>query len=545
MTAGEPAVDGIAEAIEGLKAAVAAAPDPASHELLAGLLMADDDLDGARLHAEAAFALWREAGEPKRAARVAAQLGGLHHAGFQNHAAGQGWLGRARRLLEPHRPCVEEGYVELAFVACTVDDVDELRRAADHALALAIEFGDPDLEVRALADGGYALVAQGHHAEGFSRLDEAMAALSAGEVADPGIAAVSYCALLTACDRAGDSTRAEEWTRLIGDRLLAPMGQRPRVLHTHCRLAYGSVLCTAGRWDEGERSLLEALGPDATAYLWHRAEAAARLASLRLLQGRVEEAAELLRPYEDRIDSVEPLARLHLVRHDHDIAAAVAERALGANAGDLLRQSTLRSLLVEIELGRDAVDTAAAHATALAGLAASCDSPAVHAESALARARVALARLDAPAAHAALAEAATALEKGDRPLLSGIVCLEQAQALADAGDTAAAVVPARSALATFERLGAKVLADRTDALLRSLGEHARTATRRPDTAVAGLTAREREVLALVKEGLTNPEIGARLYISTKTAEHHVGRVLGKLGVRSRAEAAAVAAAGSH
>jgi DNA-binding CsgD family transcriptional regulator len=50
------------------------------------------------------------------------------------------------------------------------------------------------------------------------------------------------------------------------------------------------------------------------------------------------------------------------------------------------------------------------------------------------------------------------------------------------------------------------------------------------------------VLALLAEGLTNAEIGTRLFISAKTAEHHVGHVLAKLGVRSRAEAAAVASA---
>jgi DNA-binding NarL/FixJ family response regulator len=55
-----------------------------------------------------------------------------------------------------------------------------------------------------------------------------------------------------------------------------------------------------------------------------------------------------------------------------------------------------------------------------------------------------------------------------------------------------------------------------------------------------LTPRERDVLDLLRQGLTNAEIGNRLFISTKTAEHHVGRVLTKLGVRSRAEAAAVA-----
>jgi DNA-binding CsgD family transcriptional regulator len=76
--------------------------------------------------------------------------------------------------------------------------------------------------------------------------------------------------------------------------------------------------------------------------------------------------------------------------------------------------------------------------------------------------------------------------------------------------------------------------------MRSLGATPARVAAGP-AAVGALTRREAEVLALLPEGLTNAEIGARLFISAKTAEHHVGRVLAKLGVRSRAEAAAVAA----
>jgi DNA-binding NarL/FixJ family response regulator len=65
--------------------------------------------------------------------------------------------------------------------------------------------------------------------------------------------------------------------------------------------------------------------------------------------------------------------------------------------------------------------------------------------------------------------------------------------------------------------------------------------RHPTAVVAGLSEREQQVLALLREGLTNAQIGQRLFIPAKTAEHHVGHVLTKLGVRSRTEAAAVAA----
>jgi DNA-binding NarL/FixJ family response regulator len=59
-------------------------------------------------------------------------------------------------------------------------------------------------------------------------------------------------------------------------------------------------------------------------------------------------------------------------------------------------------------------------------------------------------------------------------------------------------------------------------------------------APAQLTARQLEVLGLVAEGQTNAEIAQRLYITEKTAGHHVSAILRKLGVRTRTEAAAEA-----
>lgn len=470
LRSGDPA--GAADA---LRAAVEEADHPYAHMVLGALAFTEEDFAETQARWEHAFRVFKEAGDVRGAARAATSLGGLQYDAFGNESASRGWLNRAGRLLDRAGRCVERGYHELALVACNVRDASALEESAAVALDLAIEFNDPDLEARALADGGLALISQGQLERGFARLDEAMAPVSAGEVRDPIMAGMIFCALLTACERTGDLRRAEEWTAASRAFVAERLGGKLPILHAHCRLAYGTVLCDAGRFPEAEAELVQALGPSGTGSVPKNAEAAAAFASLRLIQGRVEDAADLLAPYVDRFEVCEPLARLHLVRGEVDLAAAVIARALQELVGDRLRAGRLLALLVEVELARGDLAAADRAAERLADHASGSDSAVLRAESSLADGRVAMARDDADAARSAFEAGVDGLGPEVRPVLFGQLRLELAHALTASGDRAAATDEARAALATLDRAGACAPLARATALLDELRATAATA----------------------------------------------------------------------
>jgi len=511
------------------EAILALADTAETHEVLAKLCLVLEDLEAARNHAEIAYRRYKAEGNWARAGAAAMIVVGVH-SWTGNLAAVGGWLARARRILEQAGDCVELGYLEVARIGCEIHDVTTLQASADVALDVARRFGDTDLEVRALADSGLALVCQGLVSEGLARLDEAMAAVVAGDIGNYFIAGTACCAMLHACDRLGDQERAAEWTQAVFTSARARFGDPPPVvLQSHCRLIYGGLLAEQARWDEAETEFTRAL--HGTLALHYRADASARLANLSIRRGRLKEAADRLSGYEDCIEVAEVLARLCLARGEPDQAEATLRRALREVSTDVLSSAPLLALLVDVELARGRSDAAAAAAGELRAIAETSDVTAVWILSDLSAGRVA-ATTGGDAAipfRTALAR----LSRDQLPVLRADIQLELANVLQES-DPPAAVAECRSALAIFERAGAQHAADRTAALLRSLGVTSRS--RAGVTNDAGLSRREREVLELLREGLSNAEIGHRLFITSKTAEHHVGAILGKLNLRTRAEA---------
>jgi len=88
-------------------------------------------------------------------------------------------------------------------------------------------------------------------------------------------------------------------------------------------------------------------------------------------------------------------------------------------------------------------------------------------------------------------------------------------------------------------MGLEAFAERAHKELAASGERAR---RRTEETRDDLTAQERQIAQLARDGLSNPEIGARLFLSPRTVEWHLSKVFGKLGLRSRHELADALAA---
>jgi DNA-binding NarL/FixJ family response regulator len=207
-----------------------------------------------------------------------------------------------------------------------------------------------------------------------------------------------------------------------------------------------------------------------------------------------------------------------------------------AAADDAMEATQLLAPLVDARLAWGDVPGAQAAADRLRELARTSQIALVEARADLGEARVTLTAGDVDHAAEAARRALAAFSRLAMPLDTGEARLVLARALADEAPDMARD-EARAAFAAFRELGASRAMDAAAAVLRDLG--AGTAARA--RSYGELTAREQEVLELVALGMSNARIAQTLFISEKTAGHHVSRILSKLGVSNRAEAAAHAA----
>jgi DNA-binding NarL/FixJ family response regulator len=511
--------------------AVAAAETPEALDGLGRALWWLRKPEQAVVYRERAYSGFRRDGELARAARIALWLSREYAVVWGNDAAANGWLARAERLLADVAPQAERGWLELARAERARQPLEASRLAAS-ALEVALATGDADLELRALAELGHAEVASGDVDRGLSHLDEAMAAATGGEPATLETFADVCCTLMLACDLAGDLERPQQWSQVF--ETFVRRYDHVSLL-AFCRTCCADVYAANGRIDAAEDELLTAVRELAEAGQRSRcSHPAARLAEIRVLQGRFGEAEQLLAGFEAEPEAVQAAVALRLARGEPQAAAALLEARLLELPRSSLLAAPLLVQLVDAQLAAGEVDAAREGAADLRAIADASLRERVAALAALAEGRIALASGDAQAA--GLLQAAVNLFAAlPSPLGAARARLELARAHA-AGAPEVAVDLARRARAELVALGAAREADAASALMRDLGVKAPAGPK--DYGL--LSSREVDVLRLVGDGLTNGEIASRLYISPKTAEHHVGRIYSKLGLRTRTELAAYA-----
>ena len=510
--------------------ALAVEDSPEAHDGLGLALWWLRKVDGGIAEREQAYAVFRKRGDSARAARIAMWLATEYLEAVGNEAASRGWFARAEGLVRDLDTDLERGW--LAVTRGRLASRPASARAdAEAAVTAARAAGDADLESLALALLGLARIDEGDVDGGMRSMDEAMAATTGGEVSNAQVFGDVCCLLTKAAEEAGDVSRLTQWEQVV-------MSYLERTGHAafleFCGTCCAELMVANGNLKEAEswleRTLQELQGTGHRARCIHPA---AKLAELRLLQGRKEEAARLLAGYEDRPDALRATARLHLANGETAVAAALLHRRLN-QVGDGLLALPLLALLVEVQVAQHEPKEAHVSAERMTSIAERSGQGRHLAPAALALGRAEAAAGDR-SARGHLESAIDAFTRAEMPLEVATARLELAQlVLYDEPELAAN--EARLALEAAETAGAGMLADRAAALVRELGGPARTGPR----LLGQLSKREVEVLRLLAEGLTNAEIAARLYISTKTAGNHVSNVLAKLNLRSRSEAAAFA-----
>lgn len=467
-----------------------------------------------------------------QAAMVALDVSVSYLSNLDNSAAAQGWIARARRAADVSGDERLTGWLWL-MEGYTSGDPQTRCELLTRALERGRDLGDVDMELSALADLGLALVMNGEVARGLALLDEAMAGTLGGEYQRLDTVVWASCSMLAACSLIGDQRRAAQWcsaaeafTKTYG----CPF------LQVVCRSHYGRVLVATGDWARAEAELGRALAMAADCGRAPRIEALAGLAELKIRQGDVQEAERLLAEAGDGAEVALVRGEVLIATGHPERAVAVLEAESGSTHSGELSYPMLAAGLVDAALACGDLDLAAGTAQLLERLSTH-QHPQARAVTERSCGRVAAAVGEPAQGARRLRRAIAEYDTLGLAFQSARTRFEMAQMVADEQPSLAAVEAGR-ALDGLQRLGAVRDAAAAAALLRTLGVPSKPGPR--DAGV--LSVRERQVLGLVQHGLTNPQIATELFLSRRTVAHHVSSILTKLGLRTRAEAAAFAAA---
>jgi ATP/maltotriose-dependent transcriptional regulator MalT len=486
---------------------------------------------------EGAYELYRQSGDRLSAGRVAVWLTQDSATLRGELAVANGWLARARTLLQDLPQSPEHAWLAImeATKALVADnDADAALDLASDAVGVSRVAGQPSLEALALAIQGVALVTLGRISGGMRKLDEAATACLGGEVKEHHIISSVLCHMMDACDRVRDWERARQWFEHVA--ALATRWNAPE-FYAQCRPHYAVILTWRGAWQEAERELKASIDDLETIAPPMAIEGIVRLAELRWRQGRWEEAASLF----EQVNR-EPLAQLGqgelaLGQGDAATALELAARCLRRlPPNDRLERIPALDLYIRSCLAIGEVDRAREVLPELNQIAELVSTRPVSAAVHACRGLIAAAARNQVEALNQLEDAVDLFEASEAPFETSRTRMALASVLATSGRTEDAQRAAARALECFVSLGATREAEQARQFIAQAGA--------PDAArptPSGLSRREVEVLRLLAIGLSNQEIAERLVLSVRTVQRHVDNIYSKIGVRGRGAAGAFAA----
>ena len=401
---------------------------------------------------ERAYACFTEAGNARGAASVAINLC-FHHFAKLAPSVAAGWSSRAVRLLEAEPDCPEHGHLARIStnVTMSVGNLDGALEYARRTYEIGSRFGDRDLQAFGLFDQGNVLVAKGQVAEGMALLDEAMVAAVSGELG-PFATGVIYCSMITTCERLADYRRAAEWTdaaqRWCDRQSIAGF---PGL----CRVQHAQIMRLRGAWAEAEEEATRARDELQGFNLRATGEAFYQIGEIRLRMGDLPAADDAFCQAHELGREPQPgLALLRLAEGNIDAARSMINRAIVDQSWDRLARARLLPVQVEIAIAAADLETASSAADELEAIAETYDTPALRASAACALGALQLAEGDAAAACESLRRGWRLWQEVDAPYEAARARTLLAAAYQNGGDGEAAKLELRSAVSTFERLGA-------------------------------------------------------------------------------------------
>jgi class 3 adenylate cyclase len=454
------------EAFDSLREADSETPlSPQDLKILAESAWFAGDPNAAIEARERAHAGFLEQGDKCRAAEVALELAN-DHLGRLETAIGNGWLGRARRLLErTPGECAAHGWqaLTLGYLALRMTgDREEALRQAKLAQQIGERLAILAIQTLALQQQGYALVGMGRVDDGLALIDESTVAAVSGEL-DPLTTGRVYCLTISVCRDLADWRRAVEWTD-AAERWCRreSVSGFPGI----CRVYRAEIMHLRGSWADAEREAKRACEELTRYELLYGGEAQYEVGEVRLRVGDLDGAREAFRQAHELSREPEPgRSLLRLAEGDAQGANNSIKRALANVESQAIIQARLLPAAVDIGLAAGDIEAVAQHVAQLEEIAGSFRTTAVIATAEYARGLLLLAQGDAAGASARQRHAVELWHEVGAPYETARARAALGATLRADGDDATARAEFESAKAAFERLGAMPDAKRVGQLL--------------------------------------------------------------------------------